>query len=294
MSKLLRLSKIFHPKSGRAFMLPVDHGTTYGPLNGISSMPALLRMANRFRLQAIIAHKGAIRRALESSESPWGTEFILHLSASTQMSPDMSNKQIVSTVRHGLQIGAIGLSVHINLGVPREHEMLRDLGLICDEAYAWGLPVLAMMNVPEEDLSGGAAVTNKIAHAVRVAGELGADLVKVQTPVTPQRAAEAVAAFNIPVLMAGGSSVGDKLTFFRGIREMLDAGGKGLCIGRNLFEDSRPDDMCRALGDLVHKDCSAEEAYETYLAASSQTPLIAKQTDHGISAAQFDPWEEYA
>lgn len=293
MSKLLRLSKIFHPKSGRSFMLPVDHGTTYGPLNGISSMPDLLRMANRFRLQAIIAHKGAIRRALEGSESPWGTEFILHLSASTQMSPDMSRKQVVSTVRHGLQIGAIGLSVHINLGVPQEHEMLRDLGLICDEAYAWGLPVLAMMNVPEEDLSDRAA-TNKIAHAVRIAGELGADLVKVQTPATPQRSAEAVAAFTIPVLMAGGSSVGDKLAFFRGVRDMLDAGGKGLCIGRNLFEDSRPDDMCRALGDLVHRNCSPEEAYETYLDAASRVPLIAKQTDPDGATAQFDPWEEYA
>ncbi|MVP02584.1 class I fructose-bisphosphate aldolase [Paenibacillus lutrae] len=293
MSKLLRLSKLFHPKSGRSLMLPVDHGTTYGPLRGLSSMPELVRIANRFRLQALIAHKGAIHRALEGDEPAWGTEFILHLSASTTLGPDPSRKQIVSTVRHGLQIGAAGISVHVNVGVPQEHEMIRDLGIVCDEAYAWGMPVLAMMNV-QEDTSSLSATSRKIAHAVRLAGELGADLVKIQNPSSPEAAAEVVSAFDIPVLLAGGNSTTDKLAFFRGVQEMLDAGGRGLCVGRNLFEDPHPSHMCQALSDLVHKRCSPEEAYNTYSLYEQELVLTGNPSRAKISHLDMETWEEYA
>jgi DhnA family fructose-bisphosphate aldolase class Ia len=264
-NKTLRLQKLFHPVSGRAIMLPFDHGVTQGPIDGLRHVPDLISLATRSKLQAVIAHKGTIRWALQQGRKALGTEYILHLSASTSMSSDPSNKQIVTGLQHALQIGVTGISLHVNLGVPEEPAMLRDLGMICDEAYNWGMPVLAMVNVHESLISNnGISDSRIIAHAVRVAGELGADIVKVYYPGRLDHASDVVSAFDIPVLLAGGNKIKDKLEWFKSIHNYMTAGGKGICAGRNVFTDEHPDAMCFALTGLVHENKTPQEAYEAY------------------------------
>jgi class I fructose-bisphosphate aldolase len=269
--KNLRLRKLFDASSGRSILLPIDHGTTIGPIGNLKEIPSIVRLAQEEKLQGIVAHKGTIAWATKHLQQGEATEFILHLSASTNMGPDSSFKQIVSSIQHALRIGATGISVHINLGVTEEPKMLKDLGIVCDEAYAWGLPVLVMVNICKDNDAMLDPPLKNIAHAIRIAGELGADLVKVQTPVLTERHSDLFQVFDIPVLIAGGALTTNRLNWFKSIELAISAGCMGLCIGRNVFEDKSPNAMCRSLRALVHQEVTAEEAESLYLTGAKDS-----------------------
>ena len=263
MNKTIRMNRLFHPISRNAIFFPVDHGTTLGPSGKLTDIPELAKMAEENNFQSIVAHKGTIHWAIENGEEIRNMNFLLHLSASTNFIFNGEFKQLVSTIEHGLRIGVTGISVHVNLGVQEEPTMLKDLGIICDEAYKWGLPVLAMMNVFGEEALNPSK--NSIAHAVRVAGELGSDIVKVKYAGTKDRMQEAVEAFPIPVLISGGAKSNDLMQLFNEIYDSLYVGARGVSIGRNIFEDKNPVAMSKALSSLVHDFVNPQKAMDIYL-----------------------------
>jgi DhnA family fructose-bisphosphate aldolase class Ia len=262
-TKSLRLHRLFHPVSERSILLPLDHGMTTGPTPGLIHIPEIVTLASLYGFQGVVAHKGVIQWAIESGPTARNVDYLLHLSASTILSSNTTFKQMVSTIQHALRIGVTGISMHINLGVPEEAEMLRELGQVSEEAYQWGLPLLAMFNIYEHT-GVQSSSWKKIAHAVRIAGELGVDIVKVPMCAEQDRTVDIIQSFPIPVLFAGGEQMGDKLEMFTKIHHTLSSGARGICIGRNVFEDKDPAAMCRALNGLVHEGLTPEEAWTTY------------------------------
>lgn len=261
--KTLRLHRLFHSKSNRSILLPLDHGTTVGPTAGLKRIPEIVSLASRFELQGVVAHKGVIQWAVDSGREARDVNYLLHLSASTSLSFDSSYKRTISTIQHGLRIGVSGISLHINLGVPQEAEMLSELGRISEEAYQWGLPLLVMFNIYEH--TGNQTQSwKKLAHAIRVAGELGADLVKVPMCDELDHTSELIQAYPIPVLIAGGKQSDDKYAVFSNLHHALQSGARGICMGRNVFEDHNPIGICRAIQALVHECASPEEAAMIY------------------------------
>ncbi|WP_332693658.1 class I fructose-bisphosphate aldolase [Halalkalibacter lacteus] len=269
MNKALRMNRLINPVSKNSIFFPIDHGTTLGPLMGLTDIPNLVKVVAESNFQAVVAHKGTINYALQNIENTRNIDYILHLSASTNFVYNGEFKQIVSTIEHGLRIGVTGISVHVNLGVAEEPTMLKDLGLVCDEAYKWGLPVLAMMNVFDEDDSLNPN-KNAIAHAVRVAGELGSDIVKVKYAGNQEKMKEAVDAFDIPVLISGGEKSDNTLNIFNQIYESIQVGARGISIGRNIFEDKNPRAMSLALSSLVHDFVKPNDALDIYLEICEQ------------------------
>ena len=107
-------------------------------------------------------------------------ELIIHLSASTVLAPEtqLTRKELVSTVEQAIRLGATAISTHVNLGSTFEADQMKDMGMVAEECDKWGMPLLAMMYVrdgsKEHEFDGA-----RIAHAARVAEEIGADIVKV-------------------------------------------------------------------------------------------------------------------
>ena len=64
----------------------------------------------------------------------------------------------------------------------------------------------------------------------------------------------------IPVLIAGGEKLGSDRAVFEAVRGALDAGGRGVCIGRNAFQHSKPLGMMRAICAMVHNNVTAAAA----------------------------------
>ncbi|WP_203363929.1 deoxyribose-phosphate aldolase [Bacillus sp. REN10] len=272
MGKAHRLNKLIDFKSQKSIFLPIDHGTTLGPLKGIRSLNKLVDLSAENNIQAIIAHQGVIQNIVSKGTNTKKIEFLLHISCSTEMFKDPSSKQIVSSIEHCLRLGAVGVSIHVNLGVEKENEMVKDLGAVCEKAYEWGLPVLAMINVHDQtDGASRKEFSKKISHGVRLAGELGSDFVKIQYPGNFQNIVDAVSAFDIPILLSGGENTENSRELFIQLREALDAGIKGACIGRNLFDAEHPKLISSCLSMIVHENKSIEEVWDYYESSTLQT-----------------------
>jgi class I fructose-bisphosphate aldolase len=107
---------------------------------------------------------------------------------------------------------------------------------------------------------------DSIAYAARVALELGADVAKVKYPGSTE-AMEWTnrSAGDVDVVMSGGSRIG-KREFLETVRAMLDAGGSGLAVGRNVWQRDDPEEMLDALEGVIFEDDSPDAALERTVA----------------------------
>jgi fructose-bisphosphate aldolase, class I len=141
--KLIRLERIMNRETGRMVIVPMDHGVTVGPIEGLIDMKTTVNQVASGGANAIVIHKGLVEGGHRRRGKDVG--LIIHLSGSTALSPFPNAKTLVCTVTEAVKIGADAVSVHINIGNGMEREMLADLGRVCREASEWGMPVLAMM-----------------------------------------------------------------------------------------------------------------------------------------------------
>ena len=110
------------------------------------------------------------------------------------------------------------------------------------------------LKIAQGDITGG------IAHAARVAWELGCDVVKVPWTGDINSFKLVCQAVPIPVLISGGPR-GISFTDLLQIVELaISAGGSGVCIGRQVFGSDDPESCIRALRAIVHDSSTADEA----------------------------------
>lgn len=255
--KQIRLERIIERNSGRTVIVPMDHGVTVGPIQGLVDMKAMVDSVTLGGANAVLGHLGLPLHGHRQSGKDVG--LILHLSGSTVWSPDPNAKILVNTVQNALKMGADGVSIHVNIGAESETDMLRDLGRTAVECMEWGLPLLAMM------YTRGRKVTcetdpEAVRHAARIAAELGADLVKVTYTGSVETFRSVVEGCPIPVLIAGGEKSDTDRAVFETVRGALEAGGRGVCIGRNAFQHRKPLGMMRAVSAMVHDNATVTDA----------------------------------
>lgn len=230
--KIIRLKQLFK-HSGRILLLPMDHGITLGPIEGIRDITATLSQV-KDKVDAVVVHKGMVAQVTDFLGKD-GCELIVHLAASTSLSPEPDRKQWVTSVKHAIMLGATAVSVHVNLGSEFEAEMLRYMGKTAEECERWGIPLLAMMYYRSKDKTGEYS-PDKIMHAARVAEELGADIVKVNYTGSVDTFSDVVKGVKIPVVIAGGPKVETDQDLISMISGAIQAGAKGVAIGRNVFQ----------------------------------------------------------
>ncbi|MDR9895159.1 class I fructose-bisphosphate aldolase family protein [Aetokthonos hydrillicola Thurmond2011] len=237
LGKKSRLSRILK-KQSNYFIVPIDHGLTVGPISHLADVKSFINSLPGQVISAVIAHKG-----LADSISPLliskNISLILHLSGSTNLSRDPSSKRLVSSIEYAIKLNADAVSVHINLGANDEPKMLQDFGLISEECDKWGMPLLAMMYCRGEKIPNEYDV-QAISHATRIAWELGADIVKVNYTGSLYSFKEVVQAVDIPVVIAGGPKASSDNAVLSMVKESIEAGGRGVAFGRNIFQHSAP------------------------------------------------------
>jgi predicted phospho-2-dehydro-3-deoxyheptonate aldolase len=255
--KDLRLKRLISPRDGRTVILPLDHGVSCGPIAGLERMDQAMQTGVRGGADALVLHKGMMHYLAGFKERVPG--IFLHLSASTQLGPAFHTKVLVGTVEEAIRRGADGVSVHVNLGHAGEPEMLAQLGVLGDSCEAWHMPLLVMIYVCGADAA-TPVPDAAIAHAARVAAELGADIIKIPTPRDDAVIAQIAAGSPVPVVVAGGGKVQETRFFLQRLEKVLQAGIQGVAIGRNVFQHSHPQVLLRAICAMVHQSMTADDA----------------------------------
>lgn len=253
---LRRLARLFDEASGRAVVLPFDHGVGEGLIPGLAGIPAILEKAHEHSVQGVVLNKG-LARSLGPLLHP-RMRLLVNLSAGTKHGLPTWNKSLVCSAAEAHRLGADAVAMHVNIGNDLEDRMLADLGLVTDEAHQLGLPVMAVV------YARGGQIVNEldpslVGHCIRLGAELGADLVCAPYSGDRDSFAAAVAACPAPVLVAGGPIQPDFASVLRMIGEAMSAGALGAAIGRNVFQHPEPLRAVAELCALVHQG-GAEEA----------------------------------
>ncbi|MEM0359040.1 MAG: 2-amino-3,7-dideoxy-D-threo-hept-6-ulosonate synthase [Candidatus Hadarchaeales archaeon] len=259
LGKRIRLERIIDRKTKRTVIVPMDHGLSMGPLQGLENMEETIDKVARGGANAVVLHKGIVRAGHRGYGRDIG--LIVHLSGSTSLGPNPNCKVPVATVEEAIRLGADGVSVHINVGAENEGEQLTHLGEVAKTCELWGMPLFAMM-YPRGPKVKSEHDPVAVAHAARVGAELGADIVKTVYTGDIDSFRKVVRGCPVPVVIAGGPKLETEADVLRLAKDAIEAGAIGVSIGRNVFQHPDPEKMVRALCRIVHENWSVEEALE--------------------------------
>ncbi|AKG91207.1 putative phospho-2-dehydro-3-deoxyheptonate aldolase [Geoglobus ahangari] len=256
--KRIRLERIINRDSGNTVIVPLDHGVSMGPIEGIIDLRKTINAVAEGGANAVVVHKGVVAFGHRGYGKDVG--LILHLSASTMLSPDPNEKVLVASVEEAIKHGADAVSVHINVGSKTEAEQLMKLGKISRDCREWGMPLLAMMYPRGEGIN--QFDEKAVALAVRVGVELGADIIKTNFTGSVESFRKVVEGSPVPVVVAGGERMDSAEDILRMVEMAMDAGARGVAIGRNVFQAENPTLMTKAISLIVHENGTWKEALE--------------------------------
>jgi len=258
--KQIRMERIIDRNTKKTVIVPMDHGVTVGPIDGLLDMGKAVDDVAKGGANAVVGHLGLSRWGHRRHGKDIG--LILHLSASSCVNPtDPNDKVLVNTVEHAVKMGADGVSIHVNVGSKNESRQISDLGYIARQCDKWGMPLLAMMYPRGEGLTSDEKSSEMVGLAARIGAELGADIIKTYYTGDVESMRKVITGCPAPVVIAGGSKLPDNETL-KMIKGAMDAGCAGLSMGRNAFQHENPQKFVAAACGIVHGGKSAEEAME--------------------------------
>ncbi len=251
--KTRRLRRIMQ-QDNRTVIVPMDHGVTIGPIQGITNMQEITTKLVKGNADAILVHKGIAKR-IDTGQAG----LIVMLSGMSNLSPNLNAKVQVCSVQEAIRIGADAVSVHVNVGAQDEDKMLQNLGKVSEECDLFGLPLLAMM-YPRGPKIQNEHSPEVVAHAARIGAELGADIIKTNYTGDIETFKTVVESCPVPVVIAGGPKCKTNQEILQTTYDSLKAGAAGLSIGRNVFQCENPTQIVKALAAIVHENLSVEQA----------------------------------
>ncbi|MFW6082112.1 MAG: 2-amino-3,7-dideoxy-D-threo-hept-6-ulosonate synthase [Desulfosalsimonas sp.] len=249
--KQIRMERIMDRNTGRTIIVPMDHGMTVGPIAGVADIKTAVATVAEAGANAIVEHKGLVGAGHRRRGSDIG--LIVHMSASTSLSPYPHSKTLVCSVEEAIKLGADAVSIHVNIGDHQEKEMLNDFGKVAAEARTWGMPLLAMVYPRGEKIKDEFDVS-VVKHAARVGCEMGADIVKVSYTGSPETFREVVEGSTVPVVIAGGAKMDSDRDILEMVKGAADAGCSGVSIGRNVFQHNTPGKLIQAMAKILFEN----------------------------------------
>lgn len=234
-AKKVRWSRFLDRRSGRGIIVPIDHGLTIGPVEGLNSVEQVSRWISHPAITGIIAHKGLVER-LGGQGLLRGVGLMVHLNGMTSLAAEPDSKERLTSAEAALRLGADAVSVQINFNGKNDAHNLRLLGEVVDEAQHYGLPVLTMLYDKVES-AGLEQRVRRQRHLIRACVELGTDALKLAMPASLAEVPELLEGVveHTPVFFAGGP-VAEEEEMLGKVRELVACGATGLCVGRNVFQ----------------------------------------------------------
>jgi fructose-bisphosphate aldolase, class I len=167
-------------------------------------------------------------------------------------------EELISSPEAALAIGAAGAAVTVKFGHEREGEFTKQASFVADACERWGLPLMIEAMGKAKDMKPNDP--KGVALAARAAQEIGADIVKTYYTGDPDSFRRVVEGCPVPIVILGGEKSDTLEAVFSDVYYSLQAGGKGIAIGRNIWQQSRTKAMVEAMVGLVHENWTVKQA----------------------------------
>ena len=243
--KSRRLSRILAGSDRRCLMIPLDHGPWLGPLAGIDRPRSILSKVIAGGATALLVTPGFL--SCVDDLVPSSVALVLRVSLSAGLAPEALQEIPAVTVATALRDDVDAVAVSVFFGRGGEVNIIRYLGQLIEECGGYGMPVVAEMMPPSDSFYDAEC----IAHAARIGMELGADIIKTNYCGDVEQFRQVVSATCVPIIVAGGPSVGDADNSFQVAQGALAAGAAGVAFGRRVWQASDPESVVRGLHHAI-------------------------------------------
>jgi len=258
--KQIRLNRIFSHPSGRLCSVAVDHFIGYGKLlpgGGLSNLPRALAQIAAGQPGAVTMSKGTALHCW----APYAGKIPLIVQAGCFTADDRVIESVTNP-EECVRLGADAIAIAIGIFGPNEGRFIKMLMDGVTQAARYDLPVIA--HIYPRDFSGPSPSIvfdpESILWAVRVGIEAGADVIKVGYTGEVASFRQAVESSPVPVVAAGGPKAKTLRQALTAMSEVVQAGGRGATIGRNIWGAGKPTEALRAFKAVILEGRSVDAA----------------------------------
>jgi len=274
-TKKVRMNRLFH--HGKCLDVAIDHGVCNEPsfLNGLEDMPGVVN-------QLVDADPDAIQMNYGQSDllqnipgknkpalvmrvdlgNPYNAE------AHRVMWSLMQNEK--DPILAALQMDAACVVVNLFM-LPNEPDLFRqcvqNISRVRNECEKYGMPLMIEPLVMQSNSSKGGYMVDgdleKIVTLVRMAREMGADIIKADPTADAADFHKVVEAARCPVLVRGGGKE-DIHEVFSKAHAILQQGAMGMVYGRNIYQHDNTKLVVKAFKAMIHDGASVETALAIY------------------------------
>jgi DhnA family fructose-bisphosphate aldolase class Ia len=155
--------------------------------------------------------------------------------------------------------------------LPDEPDLCRqcvsNIARVREDCSRYGMPLMIepVVMLPNE-VRGGYQVdgdAEKIVTLVRLATDMGADIIKADPTADPHQFHRVVEAARVPVLARGGGREDLRLVLEKPAA-LVAQGARGLVYGRNIYQHDNPGAVVAALMAIIHDGADGAAAWEVY------------------------------
>lgn len=247
-----RLSRIFHPKTGKAVMLAFDHGFIMGPTSGLERIDLdiipLIRYAD-----CLMCTRGILQSTIPPDTNK---PVCLRSDAGTSVLTEL-NDNVLIDIEDAIRMNVSAMAVMLAIGdAAYEARTVANLYKAVDKASRYNIPVMGVTAVGKQMVRDA----RYFGLASRICAENGANIVKTYYCDGFEKV---TAACPVPIVIAGGKKVEEKEALelcYKAINE----GAAGVDMGRNVFQSKFPIAMIQAVHAVVHDNMTADQGYEMF------------------------------
>lgn len=246
-ARTFRLSKFSKEKVN--LLLPVDHGLTHGPMQGITPVSSIVDHLKFTKPQGIIAHRGILKKLMFNKAITPETGVILHLNGNLCSPATIDTKIELTSVEAAMFNAADAVSLQLNFNESNISENISLLGKIGEKTHRCSLPLLVMIYSNRQQ--DGENEIEKVRHLIRVCIELGVDMVKIALPKSVNDTESILKNLteDIHIYFAGGAT-SDYSTLSDIMEPAIELGAKGFCVGRNIFQNPKSKNFIEKIAKL--------------------------------------------
>jgi len=242
-----RMSRLFNAATGKSVIVAVDHGIEGVP-RGLEDPRQKVQALIESGVDALLLNPGLFERVSglwERRNAPGvvlAADYYMGSTVPGRKAQTEDYRRILE-VEDAVRLGADAIKMVLVFG-QRELDLyaynLETVAAAIQEAHRLGMPVMletvlwGITSTKEEMAS-----VEVLRHMMRIAVELGADILKAPLVGTDDEFAEVVRWSPVPVTVLGGQTRPEFDSVVEGARRSANLGARGIVFGRNVWQ--RPD-----------------------------------------------------
>ncbi|GHC60351.1 class I fructose-bisphosphate aldolase [Neogemmobacter tilapiae] len=271
----VRMNRLF--RNGGCLDVAVDHGVCNEPsfLNGLEDMGHVVEMLVKAGPDAIQMSLGQadLLQARPERDKP---ALVMRLDMGNPYNATKHRvmwaelQNAADPVLAAVEMDAACVVVNLFM-LPDEPDLFRqcvqNIARVRADCSRYGMPLMIepLVMLPN-DVRGGYQVdgdAEKIVTLVRVAMEMGADIIKADPTTNPEDFHRVIEAARVPVLARGGGKEDLRIVLEKSAA-LVAQGAKGLVYGRNIYQHANPKAVVAALMAIIHDGADGAAAWEIY------------------------------